>query len=76
MLSNFVPNVVRDEVARTDKFVSCLQLDLQGFIRAFKPTTYADAMRLAVDMSMHERADLSKAAGRGLTTSQKRKAGS
>ncbi|KAA0033826.1 gag protease polyprotein [Cucumis melo var. makuwa] len=55
-----------DEVARTDKFVSGLQLDLQGFIRAFKPTTYADAMRLAVDMSMHERADLSKAAGRGV----------
>ena len=67
MLSPFVPDVVRDEAARTEKLVGGLRLDLQGFVRTFRPTTHADALRLAVDMSLHKRANSSKAEGRGLT---------
>ena len=32
MLTCFSPDVVRNEVARTNKFVSGLRLDLQGFV--------------------------------------------
>ncbi|KAA0025446.1 gag-protease polyprotein [Cucumis melo var. makuwa] len=42
MLSHFSLDVVRNEAARTDKFVNSLRLDLQGFIRAFRPTTYVE----------------------------------
>ncbi|KAA0067065.1 gag protease polyprotein [Cucumis melo var. makuwa] len=48
MLSRFAPDVVKDEEARTVKFVR--------------------------DLSLHERVDSSKAAGRGSTLGQKRKA--
>ncbi|KAA0061277.1 pol protein [Cucumis melo var. makuwa] len=47
MLSRFAPDVVKDEEARTEKFVR--------------------------DLSLHERADSSKAAGRGSSLGQKRK---
>ncbi|KAA0052078.1 ty3-gypsy retrotransposon protein [Cucumis melo var. makuwa] len=67
MLSRFAPKIVANEATRTDKFVSGLRLDLQDFIRAFKPTTYMDTLCLAVAISLHERADPSKAAGRGST---------
>ncbi|TYK22171.1 ty3-gypsy retrotransposon protein [Cucumis melo var. makuwa] len=67
MLSRFISDVVRNEAARIDKFVSGLRLDLQSFVRAFRPTTYADALHLIVDMSLHERANPSKVAGRGST---------
>ncbi|KAA0037146.1 gag-protease polyprotein [Cucumis melo var. makuwa] len=67
MLSRFAPDVVKDEAARIEKFVRGLRLDLLGFVRAFRPTTHADALRLAVDMSWHERANSSKAVGRGST---------
>ena len=73
MLSRFAPNVVREEAARTEKFVRGLRLDLHGFVQAFRPTTHVDALRLAVDMSMHEKANLSKTAGRRSTQGQKRK---
>ncbi|TYK09804.1 gag-protease polyprotein [Cucumis melo var. makuwa] len=43
------------------------QLDLQGFGRAFRLTTHVDALCLTVDMSLHEKANLSKVAGKGLT---------
>ncbi|TYK21793.1 ty3-gypsy retrotransposon protein [Cucumis melo var. makuwa] len=49
MLSRFAPEVVRNEVARTEKFVR-------------------------VDMSLHEKANLSKTTRRGSTPGQKRKA--
>ncbi|KAA0056320.1 gag protease polyprotein [Cucumis melo var. makuwa] len=39
-----------------------------------RPTTHADALCLALDMSMHERANPSKATGKGSTLDQKRKA--
>ncbi|KAL4013399.1 hypothetical protein IC575_025568 [Cucumis melo] len=74
MLSRFAPDVVRDEAARTEKFVRGLRLDLQGIVRAFRPATHADALRIALDLSLHERADSSKAAGRGSSLGQKRKA--
>ncbi|TYK29818.1 gag-pol polyprotein [Cucumis melo var. makuwa] len=73
MLSRFTPNVAKDEEAKTKKFVKGLRLDLQGIVRAFKPTTHADGLRLALDLSLHERAGLSKAAGRGSALGQKRK---
>ncbi|TYK07866.1 Retrotransposon protein [Cucumis melo var. makuwa] len=67
MLSRFASDLVRNEAARTDKFVSGLRLDLQGFVQAFRSTIHSYTVRLAIDMSLHERADLSKAAGRGST---------
>ncbi|TYK08518.1 gag protease polyprotein [Cucumis melo var. makuwa] len=52
--------VVANEIAMIDKFVNSLRLDLQGFVRAFRPTTNVDALRPTVDMSLHEKADPSK----------------
>ncbi|KAA0036161.1 ty3-gypsy retrotransposon protein [Cucumis melo var. makuwa] len=74
MISRFSHDVVRDEAVKTEKFVRGLRLGLQDFVRAFRPTTHADALHLTVDMSLHERAHSSKVAGRGSTPSQKMKA--
>ncbi|KAL0539365.1 hypothetical protein IC582_023576 [Cucumis melo] len=74
MLSCFAPDVVRDEAARTEKFIRGLILDLQGIVRALRPATHADALRIALNLSLHERVDSSKAAGRGSSLGQKRKA--
>ncbi|TYK26964.1 pol protein [Cucumis melo var. makuwa] len=73
MLSRFAPDVVRDEAARIEKFVRGLKLDLQGIVRALRPATHADALHIALDLSLHERADSSKAAGRGSALGQNRK---
>ncbi|TYJ96003.1 gag protease polyprotein [Cucumis melo var. makuwa] len=51
------------EAARADKFVRGLRLDIQGLVRAFRPATHADALRLAVDLSLQERANSSKVTG-------------
>ncbi|KAL0543844.1 hypothetical protein IC582_018949 [Cucumis melo] len=74
MLSRFASEMIATEAARADKFVRGLRLDIQGLVRAFRPTTHADALRLAVDLSLQERANSSKTAGRGSTSGQKRKA--
>ncbi|KAA0057168.1 pol protein [Cucumis melo var. makuwa] len=74
MLSRFAPDVVRDEAARTEKFVRGLRLDLQGIVRALRPARHADALCIALDLSLQERADPSKAAGRRSSLGQKRKA--
>ncbi|KAA0032356.1 ty3-gypsy retrotransposon protein [Cucumis melo var. makuwa] len=74
MLSRFSPEMIATEAARADKFVRGLRLDIQGLVRAFRPATHADALRLAVDLSLQERANSSKTAGRGSTSGQKRKA--
>ncbi|KAL0539660.1 hypothetical protein IC582_023876 [Cucumis melo] len=74
MLSRFAPEMIATEAARADKFVRGLRLDIQGLVRAFRPATHADALRLAVDLSLEERANSSKTAGRGSTSGQKRKA--
>ncbi|TYK11150.1 gag protease polyprotein [Cucumis melo var. makuwa] len=74
MLSRFAPEMIATEAARADKFVRGLRLDIQGLVRAFPPATYADALRLAVDLSLQERANSSKVASRGSTSGQKRKA--
>ncbi|KAL4028604.1 hypothetical protein IC575_011805 [Cucumis melo] len=76
MLSRFTPEMIATEAARADKFVRGLRLDIQGLVRAFRPATHADALRLAVDLSLQERANSSKVAGRGSTSGQKRKASS
>ncbi|KAL0544333.1 hypothetical protein IC582_019446 [Cucumis melo] len=74
MLSRFAPEMIATEAARADKFVRGLRLDIQGLVRAFRPATHVDALRLAVDLSLQERANSSKTAGRGSTSGQKRKA--
>ncbi|KAA0047130.1 reverse transcriptase [Cucumis melo var. makuwa] len=74
MLSRFDPEMIATEAARADKFVRGLRLDIQGLVRAFRLATHADALRLAVDLSLQERANSSKTAGRGSTSGQKRKA--
>ncbi|KAL0536191.1 hypothetical protein IC582_025130 [Cucumis melo] len=74
MLSHFAPEMIATEVASADKFVRGLRLDIQGLVRVFRPATHADALRLAVDLSLQERANSSKVAGRGSTSGQKRKA--
>ncbi|KAL0560424.1 hypothetical protein IC582_000829 [Cucumis melo] len=65
MLSRFAPEMIATEAARADKFVRGLRLDIQGLVRAFRPATHADALRLAVDLSLQEKANSSKTAGRG-----------
>ena len=74
MLSRFVHEIIAMEVARIDKFVRGLRLDIQGLVRAFRPATHADKLRLAVDISLHDRVDSSKIAGKGSASGQKRKA--
>ncbi|KAA0056187.1 gag protease polyprotein [Cucumis melo var. makuwa] len=74
MLSRFAPEMIATEAARADKFVRGLWLDIQGLVRAFRPITHADALSLAVDLSLQERANSSKLAGRGSTSGHKRKA--
>ncbi|KAL0537626.1 hypothetical protein IC582_026609 [Cucumis melo] len=74
MLSRFAPEMIATEAARADKFVRGLRLDIQCLVRAFRPATHADALHLAIDLSLQERANSSKAAGRGSTSGQKRKA--
>ncbi|KAA0052060.1 retrotransposon protein, putative, Ty3-gypsy subclass [Cucumis melo var. makuwa] len=54
MLSHFAPDVVRDEAARTEKFVRSLRLDLQGIVRALRSATHADALRIALDSTKPE----------------------
>ncbi|KAA0033196.1 ty3-gypsy retrotransposon protein [Cucumis melo var. makuwa] len=62
MLSRFAPEMIATEATRADKFVRGLRLDIQGLVRAFRPTTHADALSLAVDLSLQERANSSKVA--------------
>ncbi|KAA0056065.1 gag-protease polyprotein [Cucumis melo var. makuwa] len=65
MMSRFASKMVPIEAAKADKFVRGLKLNLHGFVRVFRPTTHDDALHLIVDMSLHERADPSKTAGKG-----------
>ncbi|KAA0060263.1 ty3-gypsy retrotransposon protein [Cucumis melo var. makuwa] len=62
MLSRFAPEMIATEATRADKFVRGLRLDIQGLVRVFRPATHADALRLAVDLSLQERANSSKVA--------------
>ncbi|KAA0048254.1 gag protease polyprotein [Cucumis melo var. makuwa] len=66
LLSRFAPEMIAIEAVRTDKFVRGLRLDIQGLVRAFRPATHANALRL--DFSLHERANSSKIIGRGSTS--------
>ncbi|KAL4030410.1 hypothetical protein IC575_008647 [Cucumis melo] len=74
MLSRFAPEMIATKTTRADKFIRGLRLDIQGLVRAFRPATHADALRLAVDLSLQERVNSSKVAGRGSISGQKRKA--
>ncbi|KAL4032900.1 hypothetical protein IC575_005983 [Cucumis melo] len=74
MLSRFAPEMIETEAARADKFVRGLRLDIQGLVRTFRPVIHADALRVTVDLSLQEKANSSKVAGRGSTSEQTRKA--
>ncbi|KAL0548922.1 hypothetical protein IC582_013399 [Cucumis melo] len=74
MLSRFALEMIATEATIADKFVRGLKLDIQGLVRAFRPATHADALRLEVDLSLQERANSSKVASRGSISGQKRKA--
>ncbi|KAA0043122.1 ty3-gypsy retrotransposon protein [Cucumis melo var. makuwa] len=74
MLSSFTREMIVTEAVRADKFVRGLILDIQGLVRAFRPATHANALHLAVDLSLQERANSSKVADKGSTSGQKRKA--
>ncbi|KAL4014334.1 hypothetical protein IC575_026536 [Cucumis melo] len=74
MLSCFASEMIATEAAKADKFVRGLRLDIQGLVRAFRPAIHADTLRLAVDLSLQERANSSKVTSRGSTLGQKRKA--
>ncbi|KAL0554285.1 hypothetical protein IC582_008203 [Cucumis melo] len=74
MLSRFAPEMIGTEAARANKFVRGLRLDIQDLVRAFRPATHANALRLAMDLNLQERANSSNFAGRGSTSGQKRKA--
>ncbi|TYK26717.1 gag-protease polyprotein [Cucumis melo var. makuwa] len=52
MLSRFAPEMIAIEAARADKFVRGLRLDIQGLVQAFRPAIHADALRLAMDLSL------------------------
>ncbi|TYK24001.1 gag-protease polyprotein [Cucumis melo var. makuwa] len=73
MLARFALDVIRDEAARTEKFVRVLMLDIQGLVRAFRLATLAEALRMAVDISLQERINAAKLVGKGSTSEQKRK---
>ncbi|TYK27729.1 pol protein [Cucumis melo var. makuwa] len=49
MLSRFAFDVIKNEAARTERFMRGLRLDIQDLVRAFQPSTHADALRLAVE---------------------------
>ncbi|KAA0046947.1 ty3-gypsy retrotransposon protein [Cucumis melo var. makuwa] len=55
------------------ELVRGLGLDIQGLVRAFRPATHADVLRLVVDLNLQDSANSSKIAGRGLTLGHKRK---
>ncbi|KAA0041507.1 putative polyprotein [Cucumis melo var. makuwa] len=74
MLSCFASEMITIEAARVDKFIRGLRLEIQGLVQAFRPASHADVLRLAVDLSLQERANSYKIAGRGSTSRQKRKA--
>lgn len=46
ILSHFAPELVKIEVDIANKFVRGLKLELQGFVRAFRPATQADPVCL------------------------------
>ncbi|KAA0056693.1 gag protease polyprotein [Cucumis melo var. makuwa] len=74
MLSRLAPEMIVLETAIADKFVRGLRLDIQGLVRAFRPASHANALRLAMNLSLQERANSSKVAVRGSASGQKRKA--
>ncbi|KAA0046091.1 ty3-gypsy retrotransposon protein [Cucumis melo var. makuwa] len=68
------PEMIVLETAIADKFVRGLRLDIQGLVRAFRPASHANALHLAMNLSLQERANSSKVAVRGSALGQKRKA--
>ncbi|TYK25866.1 gag-protease polyprotein [Cucumis melo var. makuwa] len=70
VLSFFVPKKVATKATKADKFVRGFRLDLQGFVRAFRPANHANVEYT----SLHERTDPSKIVGKGSTSGKKRKA--
>ena len=73
MLSRFAPELVGNEQARADRFVKGLRDEIRGFVRALKPTTQAEALRLAVDMSIGKDEIRARSFDKGSSSGQKRK---
>ena len=73
MLSRFAPELVSNEQARADRFVKGLRDEIRGFVRALKPTTQAEALRLAVDMSIGKDERQPRSFNKGSSSGQKRK---
>ncbi|XP_031744116.1 uncharacterized protein LOC116404788 [Cucumis sativus] len=73
MLSRFAPELVSNEQARADRFVKGLRDEIRGFVRALKPTTQAEALRLAVDMSIGKDERQPRSFDKGSSSGQKRK---
>ena len=74
MQSRFAPELVGNEQARAERFVKGLSDEIRGFVRALKPTTQAEALRLAVDMSIGKDEAHAKSSDKGASSGQKRKA--
>ena len=74
MLSRFAPELVGNEQARADRFVKGLRDEIRDFVRALKPTTQAEALRLAVDMSIGKDEIRPRSFDKGSSSGQKRKA--
>ena len=51
-----------------------VKLEIQDFVRVLRPATKADALRMTMNLSLHERSELANATEKGSTTGQKRKA--
>lgn len=74
ILSLFAPELVETEAARAQRFVWGLKNDLRGFVRALKPATQTEALRIAMDLSAHKDDDPPKVSRNGPSSGQKRKA--
>ena len=74
MLSCFAPELVGNEQARAQRFVRGLRDEIRGFVGALNPTTQAEALCLAVDMSIGKDEVHAKSSEKETSSDQKRKA--
>ena len=74
MQSRFAPELVGNEQARAERFVKGLSDEIRGFVRALKPTTQAEALCLAVDMSIGKDKVRVKSFDKETSSGQKKKA--
>ena len=73
MMLRFAPELVGNEQTIAERFVKGLRDEIRGFVRALKPTTQAEALHLAVDMSIGKDEVHAKSSDKGTSSGQKRK---